>query len=144
MSARTPVDPVGWVSRLSLLANTQSFWTRRNPPPAPRGATLGGLRAAPQSSLGYLPSHGVANPPYESARQRRSMSEQIPVGWVSRLSLLANPQSFWTRRNPPPTQRGATHGGLRAAPQSHPGYRPVFSVANPPYEFDCELSRMLP
>jgi hypothetical protein len=129
-----PVDPVGWVSRLPLLPHNGAKSTRRNPPPAQRGPSLGGLRAAPQLRLNDHSLFCVANPPYESAEQRRSMNTHIPVGWVSRLSHLPSNTVSVTRRNPPPAQRGATHGGLRAARQLHLNGRSVFGVANPPYE----------
>lgn len=66
-----------------------------------------------------------------------------PVGWVSRLPLLPHNGAKSMRRNPPSAQRGATHGGLRAARQLRLNGRSVFSAANPPYESDYEPSRML-
>jgi hypothetical protein len=135
---------VGWVSRLPLLPNNTVSVMRRNPPSAQRGATHGGLCAAPQLRLNGHSLFSVANPLYESAGPRRTMSRRIPVGWVSRLPALEGITQHKVWRNPPSAQRGATDGGLRAARQLRLNGRSVFSVANPPYEFDCEPSRMLP
>jgi hypothetical protein len=141
MSSRIPV---GWVSRMPALEGITQHKARRNPPPAQRGATHGGLRAARQLRLNDRSLFRVANPPYESAGQRRSMSEHNSVGWVSRLPVLESITQHKARRDPPPAQRGATHGGLRDARQLRLNGRSVFSVANPPYESDSEPSRMLP